>query len=84
MLFKNNMLLFIVDYYSKFPTVKKAESLSADHLISAAKIMYAVVEHPRKIVSGASMNFISDKFKHTNRQLAKEQAITLLYYHNSS
>ena len=36
----NNMLLYIVDYCSKFPIVKKADSLSADNLITAAKFVF--------------------------------------------
>ena len=34
----NNMLLCIVNDYSKFPIMKKADSLSTDDLIRAAKI----------------------------------------------
>ena len=32
---KNNTLLSIVDYYNKFPVVKKTDGLSADSLIRA-------------------------------------------------
>ena len=36
----DNMLFFIVDYYSKFHIMKKADSLSADDIIRAAKIVF--------------------------------------------
>ena len=36
---KNKTLLYIVDYYSKFPFVKKADSLTADDLVRVAKIL---------------------------------------------
>ena len=39
---KNKTLLYTVDYHSKFPIVKqKAEHLTADYLIKAAKIAFA-------------------------------------------
>ena len=37
----NNTLLCIVNYYSKFPVVKKTSCLSADNLIRTAKIVLA-------------------------------------------
>ena len=36
----NENLLCIVDYYSKFPVVKKVENLAAKDLIQAAKWLY--------------------------------------------
>ena len=54
---KNNMLICIVDYYSKFPIVKKADGLSADDLIRGAKIVFAEFGLPKKIVSDAGTNF---------------------------
>ena len=59
----NNMLLCIVDYYSKFPIMKKADSLSADNLIGTAKIMFTEFKLPKKTVSKVGTNFISDQFK---------------------
>ena len=59
----SNMLLCTVDYYSRFPIVKKACGLSADDdMIRAPKIMFAEFEHPKKIVSDAGTNFISNHF----------------------
>ena len=58
------MLLCIVDYYSKFPVVKKTGGFSAGELIRAAKIVFAGFGLPRKIVSDAGTNFISDQSKH--------------------
>ena len=39
----NNMLLCIVDYYSNFPIMKKADHLSAEDLIRVAKIVFTVL-----------------------------------------
>ena len=58
------MLLCIVDYYSKFPIMKKTDDLMADKLITVASIMSAEFRLPKKIVSDAGTNFRSDKFKH--------------------
>ena len=76
---KNKTLFCIVDYYSKFPVVKKAYGFSADNLIRAVKIVFAEFGLPKKTVSDAATNFISDKFRQFCRQLSKEQPITLSY-----
>ena len=47
----NNTLPCIIDYYSKFPIVQKVDGLSADDLISAAKIVFAECGLPKKIIS---------------------------------
>ena len=57
---KNNTLLYIVDFYSKFPIVKKMDGLSADNLITVVKIVFAELGFPKKTVSDAGRNFISD------------------------
>ena len=44
--------------------VKKADGLSSDNLIRTAKIILAEFGLPKKIVSDAGMNFISDQLKH--------------------
>ena len=58
----NNMLLCIVDYYNKFPVMKRAGGLLADNLIKAAKIMFAVFGLP-KIILDEGTNFISEQFE---------------------
>ena len=80
----NNRLLCIVDYYSKFPIVEKADGFSADDLIRAAEIVLAEFGLPKKIVSDAGMNFISDHFKQFCGQLSLEQAITSSFHHQSN
>ena len=44
----SNTLLYIVDYYRKFPIMKKADGLSADDLIRAAKVVFTEFELPKK------------------------------------
>ena len=47
----NNTLLCIVDYYSKFPIMKKADGLSADDLFREMKIVFTQFGLPKKVVS---------------------------------
>ena len=81
---KSNTLLFIVDYYSIFPVVKKTDGLSAGNLIRAVKIVFAEFGLPKKLVSDVGMNFISDKLRQLCRQCNIEQAITSSYHHQSN
>ena len=54
---------YVVDYHSKFPGVQHAEGLSADNLIKCCKIVFTEYELPRRIISEAGTNVISEKFK---------------------
>ena len=54
----NNKLLFIVDYYSKFPVAKNTDRHLTDNLITAVKIVVAEFELPKKIVLEAGANFM--------------------------
>ena len=47
----NKHYLYIVDYHSKFPIIKKAEDLSADSLILTCKVVFAKYGMPKKIMS---------------------------------
>ena len=40
-MFNNKTLLSIVDYYGKFPIVKKVGSLAVDDLVKVAKMIFA-------------------------------------------
>ena len=84
--FVKNKHLCIVDYYSKFPLVKKtkAVSLSADDLVRAAKIVFNEFELPKKIISYVGMNFTSQKFRQFCRKMNIEQAITSFPHYQSS
>ena len=57
------MLLCIVDYYGKFPVVKKVGSLAANDLVQMAKIIFAKYGLLKKIVSDAGTNFMSETFE---------------------
>ena len=46
----NKKLLCIVDYYSKFPALRRVESLSAKDLIRTAKVVFAEFGLPKKLV----------------------------------
>ena len=62
-------LLCIVDYFTKFPFVKKTSDLSAESLIKSVKIVFEEVGLPEKIVLDTGTNFKSDKFRQFCRQL---------------
>ena len=47
-IFNNEPLLCIVDYYSKFPVMKRADGLSADDLIKASEIMFVKFGIPKR------------------------------------
>ena len=57
-----NKMLYIVDYYSTFSIVKKADCLLTDDLGDAAKIIYAEFGLPKKLISDTVMNFVWDTF----------------------
>ena len=59
----NENLLFIVDYYSKFPAVKKIASLSADDQVYAAKMIFAEFGLPWKIIWDVGTSLILETFK---------------------
>ena len=82
--FKKCMLLCIVYYYSKFPIVRKPDSLTVNDRVKAAKIVFAKFKLTMKIISDTGINFTSDTFKQFCRQMNIEQAITLLFHHQSN
>ena len=65
----NKKYLCIVEYHSKFPIVKKAEDISADSLKLACKVIFSEYGLPKKIISDAGGNFISDNFKQFSKIL---------------
>ena len=55
---KNNKLLCIVDYYSKFPVMKKENALSVDNLIREAKIVFTEFGLSKRIVPDTGTNLL--------------------------
>ena len=80
----NKHYLCTVNYHSKFTIIKKAEDLSADSLILAYEVIFAEYGIPKKIMSDAGSNFVSDKFRTFGKSLNKEQAFSLSYHHQSN
>ena len=74
----------IVDYHSKFPIVKRAEEMSAERLITACKAMFSEYGLPKKTMSDADGNFISDKFRKFFMCMNIEQVTSLSYHHQSN
>ena len=58
-LINNSNLFCMLDYYSKFLVVKKADSMLAEDLIHATKIVFTELDLPKKFVSDAGKNFVS-------------------------
>ena len=54
----DNKLLCIVDQYSRFPIMKKADGLSAVDLIRTAKIVFTEFWPPMKIVSDEGISSV--------------------------
>ena len=63
--------------------MKNADSLTADELVKAPKIVFAEIRLPKKIISDAGMNFTSDTFRQFCRKMNIKQAMTLSYHHQS-
>ena len=78
----NGNYLYIVDYHSKYPVMKKMEDISADSIILTCKIVFSDYSLLKKIMSDSGGNFISDKFKTICRSLNIEQAFSS--YHQQS
>ena len=77
-------LLCIVDYYNKFPVVKKVGSMSAEDLIQLTTFVFAEFGMPKKFVSDAGPNFISEQFKEFCRCSNIDQVVTLSCHHHSN
>ena len=59
----NKTYFCIVDYHSKFTVIKNTEGLSTHNLILTCKVILSEYRLPKKIISDACDNFISEKFK---------------------
>ena len=59
-------------------------NLSADSLISVFKIVIVEYGIPKRVMSDAGGNFVSQKFKIFCNSLNTEQAISSLYHHESN
>ena len=82
--FNNKYYLYVVDYYSKFPVVKRLEGLSAESLIAAMKVIFTEYGKPHEVMSGTGTNFVSDKFWTFCNSINVEQAVSLAYHHQSN
>ena len=59
---KKKTLWHTIDYHSKFPIAKKVSGLSADGLVQMAKLIFTEYELPKKTVSDAGTNLMSEMF----------------------
>ena len=64
--------------------MKKADILTANEQVKAAKIGFAELGPPKKIILDVCMNFMSYMFKQCHIQMNIEQSITLSYHHQSN
>lgn len=76
--------LLIVDYYSKFPIVKKLNNESSSHIISTFKEVFAEYGIPEKIVSDSGSNLTSQEFKAFASALDVKTVASSPYHHQSN
>lgn len=77
--------LCVIDYYSKFPIIRRLEKETSADLIDTFKGIFS--EHGgivEKIVSDSGTNFTSEEFKKFARSLNIELAATSPYHHSSN
>ena len=82
--FNNRNYLCVIDYNSKCPIVKRLEGLSVENLINTVKIIFTKYGIPQKIMSDAGTNFVSDRFQQFCKTINIEQAVSLVYHHQSN
>ena len=82
--FNNKNCLYIVDYQSKFPVIKRLEGLSTENLIATAKVIFAEYGIHCKLMSDAGTIFISDRFRKLCSSLNIKQAVSSAYHHQSN
>ena len=81
---KDKMLLYSVDYYSKFSIVKMVGSLTADDLVQMAKMRFAKYGLPKKIISDTGTNFTSETSRQFCRQISIQHSITSSHHHQGN
>ena len=79
----NRNYLCIVDYYGKFPVIKKMRDLSADRLILTCKIIFFRIWFTKKMMSDSGGNLFQLLSRHICRGLNIEQALSSPYHHQS-
>ena len=80
----NKNYLCIVDYHSRFSIIKKTEDLSSDSLILEYILIFLEHGLPRKIMSDAGSNLISEKFEKFCKKWNIECAALSSYHHQSN
>ena len=80
----NKNYLCVVDYHSKFLVIKRMEGLSAESLIATVKIIFDEYCILHRLMSDASSNFISERFKNFCNSLNIDQAVSSWCHHQSN
>ena len=80
----NKTLLCIVDYYRKFPVMKKVGSHAVDSLVQMTKMLFVEYRFSKKIITDAGINFISEMFRHFCRGMSIQQSLTSSHHHQSN
>ena len=74
----------IVNYHSKFLVIKKTEDLSVDSLNTGMQTYFLEYILPKKIMSDAGGNFISDEFKTFCKNLNLQQVVPSSHHHQNN
>ena len=80
----NKNYLCIIDYHSRFPVVKKIGGLSVDSLTLVLKVVFAGYGIPKRVMSDAGGNFISESCKNYYNNLNIEKAVSSSYHKQSN
>jgi hypothetical protein len=76
--------LVIIDYHSRYPAVTELRNLSASALINAFERVFADTGLPKRIISDAGTNFISEEFQNWCAAVGVEHESTASYHHSSN
>ena len=80
----NKNYLYIIDYHSKLPVIKRMEGLSAECLITTIKVIFAECGILHRLMFDAGNNFVSEKFRSFCSSLNIKQAVSSLYHHQNN
>ena len=76
--------LVVIDYHSRYPAVTELTKLSASALINAFERIFADTGLPKRIISDAGTNFISEEFQNWCAAVGVEHESTASYHHSSN
>ena len=80
----NKNYLYIIDYHSKFPVIKRMEGLSTESLNATTMVTFAEYGIPHRLMSETGTNLIPEKFKSFCSRFNIVQTLSSVYHHQSN